>query len=196
MPPATCHGFVEWYLLADGAQSGTHRFPVAAPATWVRTVVGGVGPPSVLCQWASGTYPTELLAVNGSTGGPARTVDVTLGGPIAVTLAQPATVSVGTDHAIFLRSGIPTAADAWHLNGIGTFCFPLCWPICDPQTALLAASPGWLWHPSAISNVHTLTPWTDTFANPGVPFEVTIQGGFMDAGNIARITNAIVIRHQ
>ena len=191
LPPVTCHASIDWYLTADGAQSGAHRFPVAAPATWMTTPA-----PSALCPWAAGTYPTELLTVNGTTGGASRIVDVTPGGPITAALAQPGTLTAGTEHALFLRVGIPTAADAWHLNGIGTFCFPICWPACAPQTALLAASPGWIWHPSALSNVHSLTPWTDTFANPGVPFEVTIQGGFMDAGNVVRITNAVVIRHQ
>ena len=195
LPPATCHQSIDWYIQAVGPQSRLHIFPAAAPDTWMTTVAVGGGS-GILCQWAAGTYPTELLTVNGSTGGSTRTVDVTPGGPITVALAQPATVAAGADHAIFLRIGIPTASDAWHLVGVGTFCFPPCWPVCDPQTALLGASAAWPWHPSAISNVHAVTPWTDAFTNPGIPFEVTIQGGFRDAGNVLRITNAVVIRHQ
>lgn len=200
----------EWQFGAPiGAGGATYGNPDPASAATGTNVYGinlngdyapGVGAPSHL-TWG----PLDLSTVTGAevryrrwlnTDTPPWVYTNVEIGTIDLDLAQPPTVTGGAEHVLFLRYGIPGAAERWVAGQVGTFVFTPCWDTCPTDTFLLAASTGWPWHTNALSTNHALTPWAESVTGLNVPFDVTIQGAFMDAGNIPRITNALVIRHQ
>ena len=136
-----------------------------------------------------GGAPAELLLLNGSGGGAARSID--LPGLASLTIdVLPPPQSASAPFAIFAMLGTPGPADVFALPlGIGSTCFPLSLLAQAPDLAYVASSFG---PDPTLLIPATPAPWTFTLY-PGAPpgFVAALQGVILDSAAAFRVTNAV-----
>lgn len=131
-----------------------------------------------------GGIPLDVLRVNGSTGGLARSVDVADGGDITLDLDSPPG-NPTADFALFGYFDVPTAADVIELGSIGTLVVP---PVLWLANTLSIGDPPIL--PSYP------TPWTYTEPAVTGPVDIALQAVVIDGNGKLKTTNAVLIRVQ
>ena len=129
--------------------------------------------------------PLDVLRINGSTGGLARSVDMADQGSLTIDLAAPPS-RPNAHFALFAWFSVPTDADVVPLGSIGELCFP---PIYWISNNLGIGPPGDL--PS------TSAPWSYTEPTVGAPLDVVLQAVMEETSKAKlRTTNAVLVRVQ
>ena len=139
--------------------------------------------------------PFDLLTINGSAGLPARRVDVGLGSPITISVAQPPTNPLPSAFAVIGYIGVPTPADAYTLPfGIGTLCFPA--PQLFPATpGLFTLTNNFGPEPGQLVGSNP-APWSFTAAGLPFAFQFTLQGVIQQDPGTVRVMNGVIVNVQ
>ena len=134
--------------------------------------------------------PFDVVLVNGSGGGATGIVDVEIGQPFTIGVAQPPTNPFPADFALGAFLGLAGPAEETTLPfGFGTSCLP--------------ATPGYPGYFILTNNftpgspqltASTFTPWTAS--HPGLPFPLTltVQGVIRGTPSVIQLTNAVALR--
>lgn len=143
---------------------------------------------------AIGNHPTgdELLTVNGSTGGLARRVNLTVGEPFVISFDADSTSITPTDFLIFGLLGVPNHATRF-TTSLGDFAFPPS-PAFPQVTSLFTLADSTGFDPAAMFNVNP-APYS-LVAPIGISFATrfTLQGvSLTNFGSNLFITNAILV---
>jgi hypothetical protein len=129
-----------------------------------------------------GDIPLDVLRVNGSAGGLARSVDVAAGDDLVLDVDSPPGNPV-SDLLLLGYFGVPDSSDVIDLGKAGRLVVPpelwLVDTIGYGPVPLLPSYP---------------TPWTYTEPAVTGPIDVALQGAVADASGKLRLTNAILIR--
>ncbi len=129
-----------------------------------------------------GDIPLDVLRVNGSTGGLARSVDVASGDDLLLEVDSPPGNPVA-DLVLLGYFGVPDADDVIDLGKTGKLVVP-------PEM--------WLVDTLGFGPVPLLpsypTPWSYTEPDVAGPLDIALQGAVVDASGKLRLTNAILIR--
>ncbi len=186
------------------------RFRVSDPSGSDSTVEAGLDDFRIstcdrsadLSPWAAGSVgilngaPVDIFTIDGSAGGPARTVTVPVGQSYASLLGDPPGFG-GAGYAMFARIGRPGPIEVIQVSPqAGSLCFvpsPL-----DPLNGSLATV-AWT-YPGGVPGNPPLTSGTPTpwaAVSPGIPFpiEVAIQA-VISEGPALRVTNMVVLKIQ
>ncbi|MCA9321355.1 MAG: S8 family serine peptidase, partial [Planctomycetes bacterium] len=136
--------------------------------------------------------PFDVFSINGSSGGPTRSLTLTVGSPIPTLIATPPTSSVPVNHALFGWIGIPGSGHEFPISpSVGTLCFLPC----GPASFVVWTTFG----PSPCGSMIPATPTPFSVVNPGYPFSlppITFQALVEESPGIVRIANALVLRYQ
>jgi len=149
----------------------------------------------------SSSTPYDVLKINGSAGGEARTVTIAIGESLEITMAKPPGGPNPAPFAMYGWTGEPSYKTVTpHPMGLGTMCFP---------TPVSGGVPGprriWnnIGHPEILGYPHlpsTPAPSVVLYKVWGVPFAITatFQGFIFDNNSAAQkrvsITNAVILR--
>ncbi|HGY90470.1 MAG TPA: hypothetical protein ENK43_04795 [Planctomycetes bacterium] len=136
--------------------------------------------------------PSDVLVVNGSSGVPTRIVDVGIGQPFTIGVAQPPTNPFPADFALGAFIGLAGPSEVTTLPfGIGTSCLPAT--SGDPGYFILTNNfaPG---SPQLMTS--TPTPWATTHSGLPFPFTLTLQGVIRGTPAVVQVTNAVALRIQ
>jgi hypothetical protein len=161
----------------------TDRFDLVKPsACAVPGCATGTVPPA---GGASGPYP--VLRVNGSSGGPLRTVTVPAGVPMSLSVVHPAGGSASVLE-VFGRIGAAAPAEALLVPGWGQFCFPPK-PMQPANSALFALGiPRTDPAPVAL-------PWSRNYPVPLSMAGRTVDlQGAITLGGVRHVTNRVRVR--
>jgi len=145
--------------------------------------------------------PYDVLKINGSAGGEARTVTIAIGESLEITMAMPLGGPNPAPFAMYGWAGEPNYETVTpHPMGLGTMCFP------TPVTGGVPG-PRRIWnnigHPEILGYPHlpsTPAPSVVLYKVWGVPFVITatFQGFIFDNNSAAQkrvsITNAVILR--
>ncbi len=136
--------------------------------------------------------PFDVLFINGSAGIPTRIVNVGMGQPFTIEVAQPLTNPFPADFALGAFIGLPGPSEATTLPfGLGMSCIP--------------ATPGYPGYfiftnnfaPGASQLVpSTPTPWSASHPGLSFPFTLTLQGVIRGTPTVVQVTNAVALRIQ
>ncbi len=133
-------------------------------------------------------FATDVLTVNGSSGGAGRSVDAPSAGPLVVRVSSPPN-SGAVPLALFAYLGTPGPTDELPLPGVGTACFMPA--ILAPGTpGLVFLADGFGTGAPALFTA-TPTPWFVSIGG-GAPvgFQATMQGAVLQGGQF-KLTNAV-----
>lgn len=155
-----------------------------------------LGPPGTGNVGAGLGGPFDVLTVNGSSGVPARRVDVAVNAPITISISQPPTSSSPAAFVLYGFIGVPAPTDAVALPlGIGTMAFiPYTLNPAYPGAFQVASS----FQPDPVSLVAgTLTPWSYTKVT-GIhfPFQMTFQAVMLQYPVTFEVTNGVILNVQ
>ena len=184
--------------LADG--SGGHTGTLGGNASLVASTAP-VAPQGSIGPCAGGNVgiglggPFDLLTINGSAGLPARRVDVGIGLPITIAVAQPPTNPLASSFALIGFIGVPTPADAYTLPfGIGTLCFPA--PQLNPSyPGLFTLTNNFGPEPGQLVGSNP-APWSFTAAGLPFAFQFTLQGVIQQDPGTVRVMNGVIVNVQ
>jgi len=143
---------------------------------------------------------TDVLLINGSTGGPLRRVNAGFGTPLNFQILPPPANVLQTDFSITGTGGIPLPTATYEVGPLGTLAvFPCLANPTDPNLFVLADN---LLMPTVGGGCTPLLPATPApwFFNvpAGIagPFQFTIQALIRDESDplTLSITNAVIFR--
>jgi len=172
----------------DPAEPGSFElhFDRTAPAFGGGTVNAGAG------------EITDVLFVNGSAGGPARTIELAVGASVAIDVAAPPS-ETSAAYAIFGWPTTPAPSTGYlHRFGMGSTCLPTPLTGGSPQ-------PTFVWNATGLKRLGASTAITgpaptrllDLVTGFDEPLQLFVQGIIADAGSAARvdasITNGVLI---
>lgn len=142
----------------------------------------------------SGGGPFELLKINGSAGGEARTMSVARGQSFTLSFDYPDTNASGrAPFAIWGRLGTPAPGEMFYAEGIGALSFAPC-PLGVGFTLLDNVGLGTCAPALPSKPVRSGESWSFTFPNGiGAPVDVTLQGVVFGLENTLQVTNAVVL---
>jgi Calcineurin-like phosphoesterase len=147
--------------------------------------------PAAAGNGGPGGAPADLLLLNGSSGGVARSIDLPGLSSLTIGVAPPPPAP-SADFAIFGFLGDPGPADVFALPfGIGSMCFPPSLLALAPNLAFVASTFG---PDPTLLLPATPAPWSLTLY-PGAPpgFTAALQGVILDGSSAFRVTNAVRI---
>lgn len=138
--------------------------------------------------------PIDSLAVDGSSGGGRRRVDLSIGQPFTIGMNLPFGVFGGT-FAVFALLRVPSGADAIDLPaGIGSMAFNPCALSRAPDSFLLTDNFGGAVCGGGIVASQP-APWSlPIFSGVPFPLTVTLQGVMLTAPGTVRATNGVLLR--
>ena len=135
---------------------------------------------------------TDVLRINGSSGGPDRRVVVEGGGVFSLVVDQPPFNIVPAPFLICGYVGVPATIHELVLPyGLGPICFR--WPFIGPGTPgsfLLTTNFGP--YPGQLTTSHP-APWVLNGVAPAIDFALTFQGLIDHMPAIPVVTNAITL---
>ncbi len=140
---------------------------------------------------AAGGNSVVFLDVNGSTGGPARRVDIPMASPITISMTNLSMSPLPAHFVLAAKVGLPTAADVFPLAGVGSMCFPpALFAQWDPTLFILASS---------IPGVGELIPATSASWNISIPplgfaLPVALQPVVLFTPATAFVANAVLVQ--
>lgn len=142
----------------------------------------------------AGGGPFELLRIDGSAGGDARTVSVARGQSFTLSVDYPATNASGrAPFALWGRLGTPSPSDFFYAGGVGALSFAPC-PLGAGFTLLDNVGLGTCAAALPSAPLRAGQSWSFTFPNGlGAPVEVTLQGVVFGLENTLQVTNAVVL---
>jgi len=140
--------------------------------------------------------PFDLLKVNGSNGGPSRTVTLSLGAPLTITMAAAPGGQSPAPFILFGTLGHPAATATYTLPlSVGQSVFPPC--LLAPATpGLFTIVNGFGLDPCGTFFPSAQAPWSQGATGPGAPFTGTLQAVIQTAAGSYAVSNALTVVFQ